>query len=321
MCRKETKMKFIEELKEDMTINEIYFCRKKQELLTKAGKPYFSLTLQDKTGNLDAKVWNTGSGGIEEFSTNDYINVSGRITSFQGNLQLNVERIRKCSEDEYNPADYMPCSKRNIEQMYQELTDIIATIKEPHLKQLTEYFFVKNEAFQKSFQTHSAAKSVHHGFIGGLLEHTLGVTKLCDYFASAYSILNRDLLVTAAMFHDMGKMKELSKFPENDYTDEGQLLGHIYMGAHIVENAIQKIPDFPTHLRSELIHCILAHHGELEYGSPKKPALVEAFALNFADNVDAKFQTISELFQGEQDNLEWLGFQRILDTNIRRTSR
>ena len=314
-------MRYIEELREEMTVNEVYFCRKKQELLTKAGKPYFSLTLQDKTGSLDGKVWNVMSGGIDEFSSLDYIQVSGRITSFQGNLQLNIDRIRKCSDDEYNPADYMPCTKKDVEEMYQELIGFVNSIKNPHLKTLSENFFLKNEEFRKNFKYHSAAKSVHHGFIGGLLEHTLGVTKMCDFFAKSYSILNRDLLITAAMFHDMGKLKELSRFPENDYTDEGQLLGHIYIGAHIIEEATKEISDFPPCLKRELLHCILAHHGELEYGSPKKPAIVEAFALNFADNADAKFQTLTELMSGDENNLEWLGFQRTLDSNIRRTSR
>ena len=315
-------MRYIEDLREDMTINEIYFCRKKQELQTKAGKPYYSVTLQDKTGNLDGKVWNTMSGGIDEFSSLDYVNVSGRITSFQGNLQLNIDRVRKCEEGEYDEADYMPCTKKNMDEMYGELTQLIGTIKEPHLKQLLEQFFVQDGTFQKNFRQHSAAKSVHHGFIGGLLEHTLGVTKLCDFFANTYPLINRDLLLTAAMFHDMGKLIELSGFPENDYTDAGQLLGHIYIGAHIVENACDGIEGFTSQLKRELIHCILAHHGELEYGSPKKPALVEAFALNFADNVDAKFETLLELMAGgDPENLEWLGFQRTLDSNIRRTSR
>lgn len=315
-------MRYIEDLREDMTINEIYFCRKKQELQTKAGKPYYSVTLQDKTGNLDGKVWNTMSGGIDEFSSLDYINVSGRITSFQGNLQLNIDRVRKCEEGEYDEADYMPCTKKNMDEMYGELTQFIGTVKEPHLKQLLEQFFVQDGNFQKNFRQHSAAKSVHHGFIGGLLEHTLGVTKMCDFFANTYPLINRDLLLTAAMFHDMGKLIELSGFPENDYTDAGQLLGHIYIGAHMVENACDGIEGFPPQLKRELIHCILAHHGELEYGSPKKPALVEAFALNFADNVDAKFETLLELMAGgDPENLEWLGFQRTLDSNIRRTSR
>ena len=315
-------MRYIEDLREDMTINEIYFCRKKQELQTKAGKPYYSVTLQDRTGNLHGKVWITMSGGIDEFSSLDYINVSGRITSFQGNLQLNIDRVRKCEEGEYDEADYMPCTKKNMDEMYGELTQLIGTVKEPHLKQLLEQFFVQDGNFQKNFRQHSAAKSVHHGFIGGLLEHTLGVTKMCDFFANTYPLINRDLLLTAAMFHDMGKLIELSGFPENDYTDAGQLLGHIYIGAHMVENACDGIEGFPPQLKRELIHCILAHHGELEYGSPKKPALVEAFALNFADNVDAKFETLLELMAGgDPENLEWLGFQRTLDSNIRRTSR
>lgn len=314
-------MRYINELREEMTINEIYFCRKKQELQTKAGKTYYSLVLQDKTGNLDGKVWNVTSGGIDEFSSLDYINVQGRITSFQGSLQLNIDRVRRCDEGEYEEADYMPCTKKNVQDMYQELTGLIQTVKEAHLRELLENFFVKDGDFQKKFRAHSAAKSVHHGFIGGLLEHTLGVAKMCDYFAKTYPIINRDLLLTAAMFHDMGKLTELSGFPENDYTDAGQLLGHIYIGAHLVENAADQIADFPPCLKRELIHCILAHHGELEYGSPKKPALVEAFALNFADNVDAKFETLLELMSGgDASNLEWLGFQRTLDTNIRRTS-
>ena len=236
-------------------------------------------------------------------------------------MQLNIERIRKCGEDEYDPADYMPCTKKNVEQMYQELLDYIATIEEPHLRELLENYFKQDEKFQKEFRMHSAAKSVHHGFMGGLLEHTLGVTRMCDFFAKSYPILNRDLLLTAAMFHDMGKIIELSSFPENDYTDAGQLLGHIYIGAHLVENSCDKIEGFPERLKRELVHCILAHHGELEYGSPKKPALVEAFALNFADNADAKFQTLIELMSGDEENLDWLGFQRTLDTNLRRTGK
>ena len=142
-------MRYIEDLREEMTINEIYFCRKKQELLTKAGKTYYSLTLQDKTGNLDGKVWNVMSGGIDEFSSLDYINVSGRVTSFQGNLQLNIDRIRRCQDGEYDPADYMPCTKKDVTEMYDELKTMIATIKEPNLKLLLENFFVKDEAFQK----------------------------------------------------------------------------------------------------------------------------------------------------------------------------
>ena len=172
----------------------------------------------------------------------------------------------------------------------------------------------------KAFSFHSAAKSVHHGFVGGLLEHTLSVVKMCDYFSKQYPALNRDLLLTAAMFHDIGKIKELSAFPENDYTDDGQLLGHIIIGSQMVKERIDTMPGFPKKLESELIHCILAHHGELEYGSPKKPALIEAMALNLADNADAKMETMTEILRGAGDNMGWLGYNRFMETNVRRTS-
>lgn len=150
------------------------------------------------------------------------------------------------------------------------------------------------------------------------MEHTLSVTKLCEYYCSAYPILNRDLLLTAAMCHDIGKVRELSRFPENDYTDEGQLLGHIVMGAEMIGEKVRAISGFPKGLEGELKHCILAHHGEYEFGSPKKPALVEAVALNFADNTDAKMQTFTELLKGAPGN-DWLGYNRLFESNVRRT--
>ena len=156
--------------------------------------------------------------------------------------------------------------------------------------------------------------------MGGLLEHTLSVVKMCDYFSKQYPALNRDLLLTAAMFHDIGKTKELSAFPENDYTDEGQLLGHIIIGVQMLEERIAAMPGFPKKLEHELIHCILAHHGELEYGSPKKPALIEALALNLADNADAKLETMTEILKGAGDNMGWLGYNRFMESNVRRTS-
>ena len=161
---------------------------------------------------------------------------------------------------------------------------------------------------------------MHHGFVGGLLEHTLSVTELCDFYCSHYPILKRDLLIAAALFHDIGKTRELSEFPENDYTDDGQLLGHIMIGVERIGERIREIPGFPAKLASELKHCILAHHGEYEYGSPKKPAIIEALALNFADNTDAKLEIMTELLDGA-DTMEWLGFNRLMDSNVRRTSR
>ena len=222
-------------------------------------------------------------------------------------------------EGGYNPSDYLPISSKDIPTMYQELLNLIDSMENVYLKKLL-YSFFKNEEFTKRFQNHSAAKSVHHNFVGGLLEHTLGVTKNCDFFADHYPMINRDLLLSAAMLHDIGKLNELSSFPANDYTDAGQLLGHIMIGATQIQVRIAGIEGFPKRLANELTHCILAHHGELEYGSPKKPALIEALALSFADNLDAKMETFkSALSNVPENNVEWQGFNRLLDSNIRRT--
>ncbi len=313
-------MRFIADLREGDHISGIYLCKNKQNLKTKAGKSYYSMLLQDKTGTLDAKVWDLNNG-IEHFESMDFIKVDGLITSFQGALQVNVRRVRRTQEQEYDIRDYLPTSRFDIEEMMKELVEIIQTIKNPYLKTLLDSFFVKDKEFIKSFKAHSAAKSVHHGFVGGLLEHTLSVTKLCDFYCKRYPILNRDLLLTAAMCHDIGKTTELSLFPENDYTDEGQLIGHIVKGTEMIHDRIRDIPNFPQVLANELKHCILAHHGELEYGSPKKPALVEALALNLADNTDAKMETMTEFFAGAMDGSEWIGYNRLFESNIRRTSK
>lgn len=314
-------MHYIELLREGERVNEIYLCKSRQTALTKAGKPYESLVLQDKTGTLDAKIWEPGSVGIDDFDRLDYINVVGDVTSFQGALQLNIKRVRKAAEGEYDSKDYLPVSEYDVEEMYRELTDYIRSMKNPYLKELASSFFLEDEDFAGRFKFHSAAKSVHHGFVGGLLEHTLSVTRMCAFFADTYSILNRDLLLCAAMFHDIGKLDELSKFPENEYTDEGQLLGHIMIGAMQVAERIKTIPGFPVLLSNELQHCILAHHGELEYGSPKKPALPEAVALSHADNFDAKMETMKEIFSNVlPGDTQWQGYNRLFESNIRKSS-
>lgn len=313
-------MKFLDALTEGENINEIYLVKSKKSDVTKTGKPYDKLVLADKTGSVDAMIWDPNSPGIDDFDVMDYIWVNASVNVYQGANQLNIKRTRKCQEGEYDPKNYLPVSDRDIEEMWAELIKYITGIKNPYLNELLEDFFIKDEKFIKDFKNSSAAKAVHHGFIGGLLEHTLSVTNMCNYYTKAYPMLNRDLLLSVAMLHDIGKIKELSAFPMNDYTDDGQLLGHIVMGAHMVMAKMEAIPDFPQKLASEVTHCILAHHGEYEYGSPKKPALMEAVALHFADNTDAKMETMKELFQSTSET-GWLGFNRLLDSNIRKTTK
>jgi 3'-5' exoribonuclease len=313
-------MKYIESFREGDKINEIYLCKYKQSATAKNGKTYENVVLQDKTGTIDAKIWDPNSSGIEEFGVMDYVFITGDVTNFQGTLQMSIKRARRADETEYVAADYLPVSEKDLDEMYEELMALMRQVENPYLQKLIQMYFVDNEAFIDAFKHHSAAKTVHHSFVGGLLEHTLGVVKLCDFYVKQYPYLNRDLLFTAALFHDVGKLKEISNFPENDYTDDGQLLGHIVMGCELVGFGCRHIKGFPKKLISELQHCILAHHGELEYGSPKKPALPEAMALNYADNTDAKLETMREILKSAGDNREWLGFNRLFESNLRRST-
>ena len=311
-------MKFIRELADGNNIQGIYLCKSKLSTETKNGKPYDSLILQDKTGTLDTKVWEPYSPGIGDYEAGDYIEVTGDVITFNGAKQAKLSRIRKCQEGEYDPADYLPCTKKDIGKMYEQVLAYVNGTENVYLKKLLQAFFVEDEDFIKAFKNSSAAKTVHHGFIGGLLEHTLSVTNMCGYLASAYPLVKKDLLIAASLCHDIGKIREISAFPANDYTDEGQLLGHIVMGIEMVSEKIREIDGFPIQLAGELKHCIAAHHGELEYGSPKKPALIEAVALNFADNTDAKMETMTEIIENA-DSADWLGYNKFLETNIRKT--
>lgn len=312
-------MKYIKDLHEGETIRSIYLCKGKRYAETRNGKPYDNLLLQDKTGTLDGKIWDPNSQGIADYDEKDFIEVVGDVITYNNNLQLNIKQLRIASEGDYNPADYMPTSEKSVDMMYEELLTYIRGISNEYLRRAVEYYFVNDEAFIKKFKGHSAAKTVHHGFAGGLLEHTLSVVHLCEYFAGAYDIINKDLLIASAVCHDIGKTKELSSFPDNDYTDEGQLIGHIVIGVEMLSDAIRTIPDFPEVLANEWKHCIIAHHGELEFGSPKKPALAEAMALNLADNADAKMQTLKEIFK-DKKGTDWLGYNRLFESNLRRTS-
>jgi 3'-5' exoribonuclease len=319
-------MRYIESFYDGLRVADTYLVKTKNQAVTKNGKEYLNVTLQDRTGQVDAKVWEPNSPGIAEFDVLDYVYVEGNVTVYNGTNQLSIQRLRVAKEGSYNPADYFPVSARPVEEMQQELKADIASVKNPYLHSVLQKIFVDDTAFYEEFCKHSAAKSVHHGFVGGLLEHTLSVTAICDYFSKHYPDLKRDLLITAALCHDIGKVTELTSFPRNDYSDEGQLIGHIVIGYQKVMNTIDTIPDFPKTLAAELGHCILAHHGELEYGSPKKPALMEAMALSFADNVDAKLETMREaLHQADNagkgsDNGGWIGFNKLIDSNLRRTS-
>lgn len=313
-------MRYIKELRDGEMVSATYYCKQKQLLQDKSGKRYFSLILQDKSGTMDGKVWNLNNPGIDDFDAKDYIHIDGQVQSFQGALQLNIRRVYKLSEGGYDESEYLPCTKKDVETMYGEILALIDSLRDENFKKLLESYFKEDNEFRDKFKKHSAAKTMHHGFIGGLLEHTLSVAKLCDFLTTQYPVLDRNLLLTAAIFHDVGKLAEITPFPENDYSDAGQLLGHIFIGADWLSQRMDKLGGFSEKRKNELIHCILSQHGELEFGSPKKPALAEALALSMADNLDAKLGGATELFDSTEE-VGWLGFQRQFDSNMRKTGK
>ena len=316
-------MRFINEMRDGDNITGIYLCKQKNMAQTKNGKDYENVTLSDKTGTLGCKIWEPNSMGICDFDVNDFVEVHGRISVFNGALQMSIDRARKANPESVDQADYLPASARSIDSMYKELLVHVDSVKTPYFRLLMDSFFVEDQEFIRAFKAHSAAKTIHHGFIGGLLQHTLAVCDLCAFYCTRYPKLDHDLLICAALCHDIGKIRELSEFPSNEYTDEGQLLGHIVMGVEMIDEKIAQIKGFPQVKANLLKHCILAHHGEFEYGSPKKPAIIEAVALNFADNTDAKLEAFTEaldnpaVVQGAGNG--WLGFNKLFDSNIRPT--
>lgn len=280
--------------------DEIFYCKSKTLGVARNGSNYCSVTIQDKSGVMDCKIWELNSS-IADFEPGDFIRVSGTVGSFRESLQLSITSVDLVDDDSVNIEDFCPHTPYNVEEMLSEVYKFIDSIKSDYLKALLNQFF-GNEKFIAKFKNNSAAKQVHHAYVGGLLEHSLAVTRNCDSLAKIYPNINRDLLITVALLHDVGKIKEISAFPENDYTDEGNLLGHIYIGAEMIDIQARKIEGFPKKLLTELKHCILAHHGELEYGSPKKPALIEAMALHIADSADAKLRRFSDLLNETEDN-------------------
>jgi len=311
-------MRFIEDFKEDDRIVSHYLCKQKNSLKSRNGKTYLSLRLQDKTGIIDAKVWELNND-IQSFEENDYIKVDGIIVSYQNDLQMKVAKIRRSEEGEYDPADYVPRTDKDVSQLYNSLLDYIKSIKNQYLKKLLESIYLEDAAIAAGIKTHSAAKQMHHSYMGGLLEHTVSVAEICEFLAGKYDFVDRDLLISGALLHDVCKIIELSPFPVNDYTDEGQLLGHIVMGSELVGKYAAKIEGFPHQLELLVKHMLLSHHGVYEFGSPKLPKTVEAFLLHCADDLDAKTNMFEEVLTKDNTSGMWVGYHKMFARNLRKS--
>ncbi len=306
---------FIQDLQENQNIDTLFLVQDKRVLETRNGKPYLRVRLQDKTGEIEGRVWEQANEHARHFKINDYVRVKGLITRFQGELQINVSSIHKIPIEKVNPEDFLPVGKKNIEEMVQSLKKLIDSLKDPDYKALLSAFF-SEEDFVKTFARSPAAKSMHHAWIGGLLEHTLSIARIAERIVRHYDReglpLNRDLLITGAVLHDVGKTKELASMPSFEYTTEGKLIGHLVIGVEMIDKAAAGIPGFPEKKLQQLKHLILSHHGDYAFGSPKLPMTLEAIALHFIDNLDAKLMGVySHIRKYASEDSDWSPFHRI----------
>ena len=287
--------------------------RDKVMAMAKNGKPYLTLKLMDRTGELEGRVWDRVDEFADRFDKDDFIQVQGKASVYLGKMQLVIQDLVRLPAEEVDLADFIPVAKRSAEAMEGDLRDKVASLRDPHLKALLEAFLADAD-FLSRYRTAPAAKAMHHVYLGGLLEHSLAVADLADDICRRYPDINRDLLVTGALLHDIGKISELSYERSFDYTDAGKLLGHIVMGVEMIEAKIRQIPDFPPILATLIKHLLLSHHGQYEYGSPKRPKTMEAVILNFLDDLDAKINGVRSHIEKEPENTgAWTSYHRLYD--------
>ena len=287
----------------------------------KTGEPYLSLQLVDRTGEIEAKMWDNVAEVMHSFQCDDVVRVKGLVQVYQKRSQFTIHRLRKMDEGEIDLADFLPCAERNIEEMFSELQGIIAHLGQPHLRALLQAVF-RDPKIAGIYKIAPAAKSIHHACRGGLLEHVLSLCALCRLTASHYKNLDLDLLLTGAILHDIGKIEELTYSRSFNYSAEGQLLGHIVIGLRIVGDKLRELPDFPPKLRTLLEHMIISHHGELQFGSPKVPVFPEALLLHHLDNMDSKMEAMRSILRRDAAaDGEFTGWIPSLERTILRKER
>lgn len=305
---------FVEAIRERDWVDTPFLVRDKIMAMAKNGKPYMTLKLIDRSGEVEARVWDRVDEYGDLFAKDDFIRVQGKASVYLGKMQLVVQELSRLADDQVDLADFLPVAEHSGAEMALELRAKVESMQpQGHLRRLLEAFLA-DEDFLQHYRTAPAAKSMHHAYLGGLLEHSLAVADLADDICRRYPSLNRDLLLTGALLHDVGKVAELCYARSFDYTDAGKLLGHIVMGVEMVDAKAREIPGFPAEVLILVKHLLLSHHGQYEYGSPKRPKTLEALVLNFIDDMDAKINGVRTHIEREPDNPStWTSYHRLYD--------
>lgn len=283
------KSPYVSELQPNQTITATFLVQSKDIRQKKTGDPYLSLNLCDRTGDVDAKMWDNVAEVMDTFDRDDFVRVKGIAQLYQNRMQITVHRMQRVDTAEIDLTDFFPAAARSGDDMMAELQQIVAGLENPHLRALLEAVFQDGDIARR-FKVAPAAKTIHHAYLGGLIEHVLSLCVLCRMTASHYRHIDLDLLLAGAILHDIGKVYELTYDRTFGYSNDGQLLGHIIIALRIVGDKLRQVPEFPAPLRSLLEHMIVSHHGELEFGSPKVPLFAEAMLLHHLDNLDSKIE-------------------------------
>jgi len=311
-----TKDLFVTDIEAGNKINGMFLVTEKNLAVSQKGAPYLNLRLRDKTGEIDGRVWENAIQFNKSFQKGDVIALRSRAVSYRNVMQLSISHIEKVDDSAIEPVDYSPASSFNTDDMFEKLMVFVEGIKSPPLQELLNAIF-HDEQILTAFKQAPAAKGLHHCYIGGLLEHTLSVTQLLDMAAQHYRNVNRDLLITGGILHDIGKIYELSFAKMIDYTDKGRLVGHIVIGVELVDQKIATLNDFPEQLALELRHILLSHHGVLEFGSPKRPKTLEAQIVNMIDDLDAKVNAFQGFIDSSSnDESHWTPYHRLFERFI-----
>jgi len=310
------KSPYVNELQPNQVITATFLVHLKDIRQKKTGDPYLSLLLADRTGELDAKMWDNVAEVMDTFERDDFVKVKGLLQIFQNRPQLTIHKMMRVHEREVDFSDYFPASARDPEEMFGELRQVIAGMQNTHLRALLDSF-MEDGQIARMYRTAPAAKTVHHAYLGGLIEHVLSLCRLCRVTAAHYPHIDLDLLLTGAILHDIGKIAELTYDRSFGYSTEGQLLGHIVIGLRMLQEKIVKLPDFPAGLRTLIEHMIVSHHGELEFGSPKVPLFPEALLLHHLDNLDSKMECMRVTLAKDR-HVEgcWTGYSAPLDRAV-----
>ncbi|MGQ3684747.1 MAG: 3'-5' exoribonuclease YhaM family protein [Candidatus Loosdrechtia sp.] len=307
---------YISYLKNGDTVEDTFLVLKKEVKETKGKKLYLSLQLTDKTGYIEARRWDATPELCDSFEKDNFISIKGKVETFNGTLQINITELTRIAPENVQMSEFVPSTENDIPKMLDELKEIIATIQDPYLSKLLNAFFT-DESFCKVFSTVPAAMQNHHAFLGGLLEHVLSVATMAISLSKHYPMIKRDLLITGVILHDIGKTRELSYERSFQYTDEGQLTGHLISGVLMVYEKALKIEGFPPDLLNVLFHLILSHHGEHEWGSPVKPGTPEAIALHHLDNLDAKMQAAAKAVLEHKDtSSSWTEYVKMFERRL-----